>query len=145
MKRAPLSFPPPVFSSTGLGFKSLLKPSLPSPHRSVLPFNGPDGRFPAACQETYFFQAGQKCLDARRPQAFHLPFRQAILRVASRRIRSDSLPRRRVGESAGGVLHCTLQQACPVLDTGKDEGNDADGRFSAACRANSDALLIPTH
>ena len=30
----------------------------------------------------------------------------------------------------------TLQQACPVLDTGQDEGNPAkrgtDGRFSAA-------------
>ena len=36
------------------------------------------------------------------------------------------LPRRRVGEPARGVLGCTLQQACPVLDTGKDEGNDAD-------------------
>jgi len=24
-------------------------------------------------------------------------------------------------------------QACPVLDTGKDEGNAADGLFSAAC------------
>jgi len=23
--------------------------------------------------------------------------------------------------------------ACPVLDTGKDEGNEADGCFSAAC------------
>jgi hypothetical protein len=23
--------------------------------------------------------------------------------------------------------------ACPVLDTGKDEGNAADRRFSAAC------------
>jgi len=39
-----------------------------------------------------------------RPQAFHLPFRQAILRVASRRIRSDILPRLRVGELARGVL-----------------------------------------
>ena len=29
-------------------------------------------------------------------------------------------------------LHVTPQQACPVLDTGKDEGNAADGRFSAA-------------
>src|SRR5512139_2546501 len=57
---------------------------------------------------------------------FHLPVRQAILRVASRRIRSDILPRRRVGESARGVLECTLQQACPVLDTGKDDGNAAD-------------------
>jgi len=25
------------------------------------------------------------------------------------------------------------QQACRVLDTGKDEGNAADERFSAAC------------
>ncbi|MBP1695952.1 MAG: hypothetical protein H6Q48_1203 [Deltaproteobacteria bacterium] len=66
------------------------------------------------------------------PQAFHLPSRQAILRVASRRIRSDFLPRRRVGESARGVLRGTLQQACPVLDTEKDEGNAADGLFSAA-------------
>jgi len=71
----------------------------------------------------------------------HLLVKQAILRVASRRIRSDILPRRRVGESARGVLGGTPQQACPVLDTGKDEGNDADGRFSAACRANSDAFL----
>jgi hypothetical protein len=54
--------------------------------------------------------------------AFHLPMRQAILRVASRRIRSDILPRRRVGESARGVPKCTPEQACPVLDTGKDEG-----------------------
>mgnify|MGYP003457678893 CR=1 FL=1 len=44
-----------------------------------------------------------------RPRAFHLPFRQAILRVASRRIRSDFLPRRRVGESARGVLERTPQ------------------------------------
>jgi len=42
--------------------------------------------------------------------AFHLPVRQAILRAASRRIRSASLPRRRVGESARGVLESTLQQ-----------------------------------
>jgi len=27
----------------------------------------------------------------------------------------------------------TPQQACPVLDTGKDEENAADGGFSAAC------------
>jgi len=33
-----------------------------------------------------------------------------ILRVASRRIRSDVLPRRRVGESARGVPGCTLQR-----------------------------------
>jgi hypothetical protein len=33
-----------------------------------------------------------------------------VLRVASRRIRSDILPRRRVGESARGVLGCTLQR-----------------------------------
>jgi hypothetical protein len=65
--------------------------------------------------------------------AFHLPARQAILRVASRRIRSDFLSRRRAGEAAGGVLGCTSQQACPVLDAGKDEGNAADGCFSAAC------------
>jgi hypothetical protein len=57
-----------------------------------------------------------------------------ILRVASRRIRSDILPRRRVGQSARGVLECTLQQASPMLDTGKDEGNAADGRFSTACQ-----------
>ena len=50
------------------------------------------------------FQAAQKCPDARLVQAFHLPVRQAILRVASRRIRSVILPRLRVGESAGGVL-----------------------------------------
>jgi len=31
---------------------------------------------------------------------FHLPVGRAILRVASRRIRSDVLPRRRVGEAA---------------------------------------------
>jgi len=43
------------------------------------------------------------------------------------------LPRRRVSESARSVLRCTLQQACPVLDTGKDEGNKVDGRFSASC------------
>ena len=42
------------------------------------------------------------------------------------------LPRRRVGESARGVLGRTPQQACPVLDTGKDEGNAAEGRFSTA-------------
>ena len=34
-------------------------------------------------------------------------------------------------------IGCTLQQACHVLDTGKDEGNPAkrgtDGRFSTAC------------
>jgi hypothetical protein len=79
-----------------------------------------------------------------RPRVSHLPFRQALLRVASRRIRSDFLPRlraetsalarcpklstpwanskanegrhygvqarRRVGESARGVLGCTLQR-----------------------------------
>jgi len=28
---------------------------------------------------------------------------------------------------------CTPQQTCPTLDTTKDEGNAADGRFSAAC------------
>jgi hypothetical protein len=50
------------------------------------------------------FQAAQKCPDARLVQALHLPVRQAILRVASRRIRSDILPRLRVGESARGVL-----------------------------------------
>ncbi len=33
-----------------------------------------------------------------------------ILRVASRRIRSDLLPRRRVGESARGVPECTSQR-----------------------------------
>ena len=33
-----------------------------------------------------------------------------ILRVASRRIRSDILPRRRVGESARGVLGSTPQR-----------------------------------
>ena len=33
-----------------------------------------------------------------------------ILRVASRRIRSDFLPRRRVGESARGVLGSTPQR-----------------------------------
>ena len=44
------------------------------------------------------------------PRAFHLPVRQATLRVASRRIRSDFLPRRRVGESARGVLGCTPQR-----------------------------------
>ncbi len=33
-----------------------------------------------------------------------------ILRVASRRIRSDILPRRRVGESAKGVPGCTPQR-----------------------------------
>jgi hypothetical protein len=32
-----------------------------------------------------------------------------------------------------GVLGRTPQQTCPVLDTGKNEGNAADGRFSAAC------------
>jgi hypothetical protein len=42
--------------------------------------------------------------------AFHLPVRQAILRVASRRIRSDILSRRRDGESARGVLGCALQR-----------------------------------
>jgi hypothetical protein len=36
--------------------------------------------------------------------AFHLPVRQAILRVALRRIRSYFLPRRRVGEPARGAL-----------------------------------------
>jgi hypothetical protein len=25
------------------------------------------------------------------------------------------------------------RKACPVLDTGMDEGNEADGRFSTAC------------
>jgi len=64
--------------------------------------------------------------------AFHLPFRQAIPRVVSQRIRSDFLPRRRVCESAKGVLEGTPQQACPVLDTTKDEGNAADARFSTA-------------
>ena len=49
-----------------------------------------------------------------------------ILRVASRRIRSDCLPRRRVGEPARGVLP-------RYAATTKDEGNAADGRFSAAC------------
>jgi len=33
-------------------------------------------------------------------RGFSLPVRQAILKVASRRIRSDFLPRRRVGEPA---------------------------------------------
>ena len=49
-----------------------------------------------------------------------------ILRVASRRIRSDFLPRQRVGEPAGGR---TWKYAAMT----KDEGNEADGRFSAAC------------
>jgi hypothetical protein len=30
--------------------------------------------------KSHFSQTAQKCPDARRPQAFHLPFRQAILR-----------------------------------------------------------------
>jgi len=33
--------------------------------------------------------ASRRQTDAGRPRAFHLPVRQAILRVASRRIRSD--------------------------------------------------------
>ena len=49
----------------------------------------------------------------------------------------DSCHAARDSESARGVLGSTPQQACPVLDTGKDEGNPAkrgtDGRFSAAC------------
>jgi len=36
-------------------------------------------------------------------------------------------------EPAGGLSERTLQRACPVLDTGKDEGNVADRRFSTAC------------
>jgi hypothetical protein len=40
-----------------------------------------------------------------------------ILRVASRRIRSDFLPRRRVGESARGVLECTLQRLALLDNT----------------------------
>jgi hypothetical protein len=63
----------------------------------------------AVCGKTQSLKADQKCSDARRPRAFHLPFRQAIPRVASRRIRSDFLPRRRVGESARGVLGRTPQ------------------------------------
>jgi hypothetical protein len=42
--------------------------------------------------------------------ASYLPARQAILRVVSRRIWSDFLPRRRVGELAIGVLGCTPQR-----------------------------------
>jgi len=56
----------------------------------------------------------------RRPsRAFHQPFRQAILC----RERFETVPYR-----------YTPKQACPVLDTGKDEGNAADGLFSAACQ-----------
>jgi hypothetical protein len=89
------------------------------------------------------FQANHMDTD-RSPKTFHfsgcskMPGYKApeVLRVASRRIRSDILPRRRVGESARGVLCRTLQQACPVLDTGKDEGNPQNlgthGCFSAA-------------
>jgi hypothetical protein len=42
-----------------------------------------------------------------------------ILRVAPRRIRSDIMPRRRVGESARGVLEL-------YATTMKDKGNAAD-------------------
>ena len=84
-------------------------------------------------RESHFSQAAQKCPDARPPRRFS-PAGQAgnpESGVATNKERL--LPRRRVGESARGVLGCTPQQACPVLDTGKDEGNAADGRFSAAC------------
>gem|GEM_PF-5294314 len=48
-----------------------------------------------------------------------------ILRVASRRIRSDYLPRRRVGEPA-------TRRTWMYVATTKDEGNKVDGRFSAS-------------
>ncbi len=44
-------------------------------------------------------QAAQRRPDARPPRAFQLPIRQAILRVASQRIRSDFLPRLRAETS----------------------------------------------
>jgi hypothetical protein len=67
-----------------------------------------------------YAQAGRCKLSLRNPAygGSCEPFpavRQAILRVASRRIRSDTQTRRRVGESARGVLGGTPQQACPVL------------------------------
>ena len=51
-----------------------------------------------------------------RPRAFHLLFRQAILRVASRRIRSDFLPRRRGGESAGKRRRWAFFNSLFILD-----------------------------
>jgi len=54
-----------------------------------------------------------------------------ILRVGSRRIRSDILPRRRVGESARGV---PWRYAAMT----KDEGSKADGRFQQP--ANSSGI-----
>ena len=53
-----------------------------------------------------------------------------------------SRPKAQGGQSNTGVFSCaarlepcaspcTPQQACPVLDTGRDEGKAVDGRFSA--------------
>jgi hypothetical protein len=43
------------------------------------------------------------------------------------------------------MLCChTLQQACPMLDTGKDEGNAADGVFQQPVKVRSLSLALFT-
>jgi hypothetical protein len=51
------------------------------------------------------------------PREIPLAGAPEILRVASRRIRSDFLPRRRVGESARGVLGGTPQRLALLDNT----------------------------
>ena len=63
--------------------------------------------FQQSVENLNFFWLVKKARTQGARPAFDLPFRQAILRVASRRTRSDILPRRRVSESARGVLACT--------------------------------------
>jgi hypothetical protein len=68
--------------------------------------------------------------------------RQMQVEFAKSRLRGHPClrPARRGYAKAGEILcreriyafPTVLQQACPVLDTGEDEGNAADGRFSTA-------------
>ena len=55
--------------------------------------------------------------------AFHLPIRQAILRVASRRLRSDILPRLRAETSA--LVRCP-KLSTPWASSQANEGRHAD-------------------
>jgi hypothetical protein len=61
---------------------------------------------------------GCKSSSAKSP----LPGAPKILRVASRRIRSDILPRRGVGESARGVLRVRRNKPAPCLTRGRLRG-----------------------
>jgi hypothetical protein len=71
----------------------------------------------------HFSKAAQKYPNARRPclRPARRGYAQAgeILRVASRRIRSDFLPRRRVGESAEAYLVVRCNKPVPCLTRGR--------------------------